>query len=199
MRKLILSSVALVALTGAALAGQSSRPGHGPQNNQPDVNARAHGYLYNREVANARQMNATAYVDATVSHTQSGGSSWTVNGAHQFQATANNGVAAANSQGAANQAASSSYEGMMRGAAAGNASITDQGGFAQVGNVAAGNVLTPSTGQAQGSTSGGFSGGGSYTNTNTYTGSVYGSVTYNSASQSNASGYGAGGAISYRN
>lgn len=197
MRKLILSSVALVALTGAAVAGQSPR--HSSHNSQPDVNAQGYGYIYNREVSNAHQMNAQAYVEATVSHNQSGGSSWSVNGAHQFQATANNGVAAANSQGSANQAASSSYEGMMKGAAAGNASLTDQGGFAQVGNIAAGNVLTPTTGQAQGSTSGGFSGGGSYTNTNTYSGSIYGSVNYNTASQSSASGYGAGGSVSYRN
>jgi len=198
MRKLILSSVALVALTGAAVAGQPPRHGNGQQNKQPEVAAGAYGYFYNREVTNARQVNVSAYADATISHTRSGGSSWTVNGGHQFQASAINGVAAANSQGAANQAASSSYEGTMKGAAAGNASITDQGGFAQVGNIAAGNVLTPTTGQAQGSTSGGFSGGGSYTNTSTYTGSIYGSVNYNSGSQSTTSGYGAGGAVSYR-
>jgi len=198
MRKLVLSSVALFALTGAALAGGPSN-NHGPQNNQPDVNAAAYGYVYNRQVTNAQQANAALHVDATVAHTQSGGSSWSVNGAHTFQSSAVNGVAAANSQGAANQSASSSYENnAMKGAAAGNASITDQGGFAQVGNVV-GTTLTPTTGSAQGSTSGGFSGGGSYTNSNTYSGSINASGSYNTASQHTSSGYGAGGAISYRN
>ncbi|WP_134494747.1 hypothetical protein [Microvirga pakistanensis] len=198
MRKLILTSaVAVLALTGAALA-QPGGP-KGPHGNNADVNASARGYVFNRQVTNTQAANGALHIDTTVARTQSGGSSWTVNGAHTFQSSAVNGVAAANSTGKANQSASSSYENnAMRGAAAGSAQIEDQGGFAQVGNVV-GTSLTPTTGSAQGSTSGGFSGGGSYTNTNQYTGSINASGSYNATQTHNASGYGASGSISYRN